>query len=149
MQTFELRILTDSQTNVDDLVQYMLGNRVTKPTIFGAVEVDEANIPNAPIPVKRGVKWDGSPVEQPGVTYSMSTPNDGPTKSKTRQTVTVYEHRDGVTSVVTRMDNAVTINGEPMPTSLTAPDRRKVYATQGNWTPIEGLWVCLARVESV
>lgn len=151
MQTYEFRVLTNRETNAEDIVRYLLGDKITKPTVYGACELDAEGIPVAPIPVKRGVNWDGHEVEATGLTYSMTTPNDGrPHAPKVVQPVIVYEYRDGETNVVMQWERAITvINGEPMPATVQTPDHSKMFATYGPWVPIEGLWVCPARVESV
>lgn len=152
MHTFDLRVYVGDNANARDLTGYLLGDRATRPYgIFGVVELDEDNIPVGQIPVTRGVQWDGYAVKKSKIKYSMTTPNEGgPVGAKTRQSATVYEYRDGKTGIVTRADDAITlIAGEPMPATVNVPGHTMVYSTHGIWTPIEGLWVCAARVESV
>lgn len=153
MQTFDLRVYVGGAASADDLTGYLLGERVTRPYgIFGAVELNDDNMPVGQIPVRPGVKWDGFPVHNKSdVKYTMTTANNGkPVDEKTRQSVTVYEYRDGETKVVTSAEDAVTvIAGEPMPATVNVPGQTMVYSTHGVWTPIEGVWVCAARMRAM
>jgi hypothetical protein len=150
VKTVDIRVLVDDNVDSETLTRRMIGHIPFGANMFDGVhaaeELDENGIPVPRFPSRTGVQWNGWAIEVPTVRYSMTTVNAGTPVSHTRQQVTVYAYEDGVTKVVARGQLTMQDSG-PESVRVSSQDGSAVYTTDGEWVPIEGLWVCTARIK--
>jgi len=116
--------------------------------IHGIVELDDDGIPVLDFVTGSDVEWDGWPVEDTGLRYTMSTFNDGgPPVEQSRQSVKLFKYQAGAT-VFLAVGRVTIHHGQPDSARVRTEDGR-VYVTKGEWIPVEGSWVCNARLVQV